>query len=57
MFGLSDPEQALVQDIDKRFPEESALKLIESDGSEPIFEAKVILREAQRRIRKQVKSA
>lgn len=53
MFGLSDSAEALIADIDRRFPDESVLKEIESDGGEPIFEAKMILREAQRMGREQ----
>jgi hypothetical protein len=57
MFGLTDSAEALIADIDRRFPDESALKLIESDSDLPIFEANIILREAQRRLREQAKSA
>jgi hypothetical protein len=50
-FGLRGDAGELIADIDARFPDESALKLIESDSDEPIFEAKIILREAQKRLR------
>lgn len=53
MFDLSNSSQALIADIDRRFPDESALKLIESDSDQPVFEAKVILRETQTKLREQ----
>lgn len=53
MFDLANSAQALIADIDKQFPDESALKLIESDSDQPVFEAKIILREAQRKLQEQ----
>jgi len=53
MFDLRGSAQMLIADIDQRYPDESALKLIESDGDEPFFEARMILREVQRRLREQ----
>ena len=37
----------LIAEIDALFPDESALKFIETSTDLPVFEAKVILREAQ----------
>lgn len=44
--------QELVEEIDALFPDESVLKLIESNSDYPIFEAKIILREAQKLLQK-----
>ncbi|MBX9268542.1 hypothetical protein [Chromobacterium violaceum] len=46
-----DGSFALIKEIDELFPDESALKLIEAASDDPIFEAKVILREAQKLVR------
>lgn len=46
-----DGSFALIKEIDELFPDESALKLIEATSDDPIFEAKVILREAQKLVR------
>ncbi|WP_145964121.1 hypothetical protein [Chromobacterium phragmitis] len=43
-----DGSSELIKEIDELFPDESALNLIESASNDPIFEAKVILREAQK---------
>jgi hypothetical protein len=42
--------QELIFDIDIRCPDQSAMKFIESDRELPIFEAKVIVREAQKKL-------
>jgi hypothetical protein len=41
----------LIHEIDALFPDESALKFIETSTDLPVFEAKVILREAQNLLR------
>ena len=39
---------ALIEEIDELFSDESELKFIEANIDKPIFEAKIILREAQK---------
>ncbi|MFZ6643238.1 hypothetical protein ACO0LL_26190 [Undibacterium sp. TC4M20W] len=49
---LQSPDSAeLIGEIDALFPDESTLKLIETSTVLPVFEAKVILREAQNLLR------
>lgn len=43
--------EGLIAEIDMLYPDESALKLIETSTDLPVFEAKVILREAQTLLR------
>jgi hypothetical protein len=50
LYNLSDVDNGLISEIDEAFADESAFKLIESDSDLPIFEAKIILREAQKRL-------
>lgn len=47
---LTDSSE-LIDEIDALFPDESALKFIETSTDLPVFEAKVILREAQNILR------
>jgi len=49
-FQLRDEDNPLIAEIDRRFPDEAAIKFLESDFSGPVFEAAVILREAKKLI-------
>lgn len=50
-FGLAGKADELIADIDRQYPDESAMKEIESESGMCIFEAKMILREVQHQIR------
>lgn len=55
---LVTPESfQLIREIEDLFPDESALKLIEATSNAPVFEARMILREAQRVARERLGGA
>jgi hypothetical protein len=51
-FLVGPDAPTLIREIEELYPDESALKAIESSADAPIFEAKMVLRESQELARK-----